>query len=123
MPLASRIRKTNESRVYLQSSCNDVPAGAVVESSLRESFRASSGYTLVDEQKPGAFLISLACINVGDGWVAAGYHYGLIVEAKPEKLGSALWNPSLGVFSVGPDAALRKGQQLFAKFDNDLHRQ
>jgi hypothetical protein len=61
----------------------------------------------------------MAYINVGNGWTAVGYHYGLIVEAKPD-IGTALWHPYLGVFSVGPDGAQQKG--LFAKFDNDAHR-
>jgi hypothetical protein len=110
-------------RVYLHGGHCDVPTGAVVESSLRDSIRSSSGYALADEEEAGAFLISLACVNVGEGWAAVGYHYGLIVGAKPEKLGNALWNPTLGVFSVGPDGARRKAQELFAKFDNEVHRQ
>jgi hypothetical protein len=59
----------------------------------------------------------MACINVGDGWAVVGYHYGLIVEAKPEKIGTALWHPHLGVFSVGPDGAQLKGRELCARFD------
>jgi hypothetical protein len=109
-------------KVYLHGGHCDVPAGAVVESSLRESIRSSSGYALVDKPEAGVFLISLACIDTGERWVAVGYHYGLLVEAKSEKLGTALWSPTLGVFSVGPDGAQRKGRELFAKFDNDVQQ-
>jgi len=60
-------------KVFLSGRCDD-PAAAVVESSLRESIISSSGYTLVQKQEPGVFLISLACVNAGEGWVAVGYH-------------------------------------------------
>jgi hypothetical protein len=109
-------------KVYLHGGHCDVPAGAVVESTLRDSIRSSSGYALADEQEAGGFLISLACVDVGNGWAAVGYHYGLIVGAKPERLGNALWNPTLGVFSVSADGGQRKGRELFAKFDNDVNR-
>jgi hypothetical protein len=111
--------------VYLSGSCNDNSTGAMVESSLRESIRSSSGYALVDEQKPGNFVITLACVNAGqegDGWTAVAYHYGLLMKATPESLGTGIWNPTLGVFTVGRAHAQSKRQELFARFDNDLHR-
>lgn len=111
--------------VYLSGTCSNNATGAVVESSLRDSIRSSSGYTLVNEQEPGVFSIALACIDAGtegEGWTAVAYHYGLIVKANPEKIGIALWNPTLGVFTVARVHAQSKGQELFARFDNDLHR-
>jgi hypothetical protein len=42
-------------RVHLSANC-DVPAGEVVESSLRESIRSSSGYVLADEEEAGEYL-------------------------------------------------------------------
>lgn len=111
--------------VYLSGACNDNATGAVVESSLRDSIRSSSGYALVDVQSPGNFLIALACVDAGEkgeGWTAVAYHYGLLMKATPESLGTGIWNPTLGVFTVGRAHAQAKGQELFAKFDNDLHR-
>jgi hypothetical protein len=111
--------------IFLSGRCNDNPTGAIVESSLRESVRASSGYTLVDKAEPGTFLISLACVDAGqegEGWTAVAYHYGLLMKASPENLGTSLWNPTLGVFTVGRAHAQNKGQELFARFDNDLHQ-
>jgi hypothetical protein len=122
---AQQKQETGKLKVYLAGACNGNPTGAIVESSLRDSILASSGYTLAQEQEAGAFLISLACVNAGsegEGWTAVGYHYGLIMKASPEKLGMALWNPTLGVFTVGRDHAQSKGQELFAKFDNDVHK-
>jgi hypothetical protein len=110
--------------VYLSGRCNDNLTGALVESSLRESIRASSGYTLVDVQEPGSFMISLACVDAGqegEGWTAVAYDYGLLLKANPENLGTSLWHPTLGVFTVGRAHAQNKGQELFARFDNDLH--
>jgi hypothetical protein len=112
--------------VYLIASCNNNPTGEVVESSLRESIRSSSGYVLAEKPEPAVWSISLACVNAGsegEGWTAVAYHYGLLMKATPEKLGLALWNPTLGVFTVGRDHAQSKGHELFAKFDNDMHRQ
>jgi len=111
--------------VYLTGSCNDNTTGAVVESSLRDSIRASSGYALVDVQSPGNFLIAIARVDAGaqgEGWTAVAYHYGLLMKAMPESLGTGIWNPMLGVFTVGRAHAQAKGQELFARFDNDLHR-
>ncbi len=111
--------------VYLSGSCNDNATGAVVESSLRDSIRSSSGYALVDVQSPGNFLIALACVNAGEqgeGWTAVAYHYGLLMKATPESLGTGIWNPTLGVFTVGRAHAQAKGQELFARFDNALHQ-
>jgi hypothetical protein len=110
--------------VYLTGSC-DGGTGAVVESSLRDSIRSSSGYALVNEQKPGEFLIALACVDAGaagEGWTAVAYHYGLLMKATPESLGTGIWNPTLGVFTVGRAHAQSKGQELFARFDNALHK-
>jgi len=111
--------------VYLTGSCNNNATGAVVESSLRDSIRSSSGYALVDVQSPGTFYIALACVDAGqqgEGWTAVAYHYGLLMKATPENLGTSIWHPSLGVFTVGRAHAQVKGQELFARFDNDLHR-
>jgi len=109
--------------VYLTSSCSSNGTGAVVESSLRDSIRSSSGYALVDVQSPGNFIIAIACVEAGeDGWTAVAYNYGLLMKASPESLGTGVWNPTLGVFTVGRAHAQVKGQQLFARFDNDLHR-
>jgi len=111
--------------VYLIASCNDNGTGAVVESSLRNSIRSSSGYALVDVQSPGNFLIAIVCGEAGkqgEGWTAVAYHYGLLMKATPESLGTGIWNPTLGVFTVGRAQAQAKGQELFARFDNDLHR-
>src|SRR5216684_3463080 len=58
-------KPTERINVYLTGSCNDNATGAVVESSLRDSIRASSGYALVDVQSPGNFLIALACVDAG----------------------------------------------------------
>jgi len=110
--------------VYLSGACDDA-TGAIVESSLRDSIRSSSGYVLVNKQEAGVFSIALACVNAGqegEGWTAVGYHYGLIVKPNPETLGIALWNPTLGVFTVARAHAQSKGQELFAKFDNEVHR-
>ena len=38
--------------VYLIASCNNNPTGEVVESSLRESIRSSSGYVLAEKPEP-----------------------------------------------------------------------
>ncbi|MGH9511489.1 MAG: hypothetical protein ACRD2U_05075 [Terriglobales bacterium] len=125
---AAAQEKPNERiNVYLSGSgaCTDNPTGAMVESSLRESIRSSSGYALVDVQSPGNFLIALACVDAGEkgeGWTAVAYHYGLLMKATPESLGTGIWNPTLGVFTVGRAHAQSKGQELFARFDNDLHR-
>ena len=111
--------------VYLSGACNDNATGAVVESSLRDSIRSSSGYALVNKQEAGVFCIALTCVNAGQegaGWTAVGYHYGLIVKASPETLGIALWNSTLGVLTVGRAHAQSKGQELFAKFDNEVHQ-
>jgi hypothetical protein len=111
--------------VYLTASCNDNATGAVVESSLRDSIRSSSGYALVDVQSPGNFLIALSCVNAGEqgeGWTAVAYQFGLVMKATPESLGTSIWNPTLGVFTVGRTHAQSKGQELFARFDNALHR-
>lgn len=111
--------------VYLSGACNDNATGAVVESSLRNSIRSAAGYALVDEERPGTFHIALACVNAGEqgeGWTAVAYQYGLVMKATPESLGTGLWNPTLGVFTVGRVHAQSKGQELFAKFDNDLHK-
>ncbi len=111
--------------VYFDASCDKNPTGEIVESSLRESIRSSSGYVLAEKQEPGVFLISLACINAGsegEGWTAVGYFHGLIVKTDPERLGTAVWGPALGVFTVGRVHAQSKGQELFAVFDNAVHR-
>ena len=108
--------------VYLAGACDD-PTGAIVESSLRDSIRASSGYTLATEKKPGEFLIGMACVTAGEGLAAVAYHYGLVMKATSESLGTGIWNPTLGVFTVGRAHAQSKGQELFARFDNDLHKQ
>lgn len=63
--------------MYLSGTCSNNATGAVVESSLRDSIRSSSGYTLVNEQEPGVFSIALACIDAGtegEGWTAVAYH-------------------------------------------------
>jgi hypothetical protein len=118
-------KPTERINVYLTGSCNDNSTGAVVESSLRNSIRSSGGYALVDVHSPGTFLIALACVDAGEageGWTAVAYHYGLLVKTTPESLGTSIWNPALGVFTVGRAHAQAKGQELFARFDNDLHR-
>jgi hypothetical protein len=118
-------QETIRLKVFVSGACNDNATGAVVESSLRDSILSSSGYTLVHQQEPGTFLIALACVNAGsesEGWTAVGYHYGLIMKANPETIGIGLWNPTLGVFTVGHDHARAKGQELFAKFDNAVNR-
>jgi hypothetical protein len=112
--------------VYLAASCDKNPTGEIVESSLRESIRSSAGYVLAEKQELGVFMISLACINAGsegEGWTAVGYFQGLIVKTQPETLGTAVWGPTLGVFTVGRAHAQSKGQELFAKFDNSMHKQ
>jgi len=122
---AQQKQESEKVAVYLTASCDKNPTGEVVESSLRESIRSSAGYVLAEKQEPGVFLISLACINAGsegEGWTAVAYFQGLIVKAQPEMLGTAVWNPTLGVFTVGRDHAQSKGQELFAKFDNEMHK-
>ena len=124
---ATAQQKTGRERlpVYLSATCEANATGAVVESSLRESIRSSTGYVLAEKKDPGIFLITLACVdagNEGEGWTAVAYHYGLLVGANPEKIGIALWNPALGVFTVGRGKAQSKGQEFFARFDNDVHR-
>jgi hypothetical protein len=112
--------------VFLTSECSDNSTGVIVESSFRESVRASSGYRLAERNEPGVFMIALACVNAGqagEGWTAVAYSYGMVMKANPEKLGISLWKPTLGVFTVGAPHAESKGKELFARFDSELHRQ
>jgi hypothetical protein len=112
-------------KVYFAGHCNENSTGAVVESSFRESILSSSGYTLTREKEPGTLFIAMACVdagNQGEGWTAVAYQYGLLTKANPETLGVAVWNPTLGIFTVGREHAQSKGQELFAKFDNDMHQ-
>lgn len=122
---AQQHRAEDRMSVYLSAACNDNSTGALVESSLREAIRSSSSYSLVDQEQAGTFLISLVCVNAGqegEGWTAVGYFYGLLMKANPDRLGLALWGPSGGVFTVGRAHAQSKGQELFARIDNDLHK-
>lgn len=128
LTLCATAQQKQESKrwpVYLKAACNDNQTGAVVESSLRESIRSSSGYVLTEKQEAGGLFITLACVNAGsagEGWTAVAYLYGLLVNVNPEKLGLALYSPTAGVFTVGRDHAQSKGQELFAKFDNDMNK-
>ncbi len=121
---AQQKQKAERLPVYLGAACDKNPTGAVVESALRESIRSSAEYVLAGKPEPGVFLISLACVNAGsegDGWTAVAYHYGLLVKSDPN-VGTALWAPTLGVFTVGRASAQSKGQELFAKFDDGVRK-
>ena len=111
--------------VYLGSSCEGNSTGSIVESSFRESVRASSGYRLVDQKEAGVFTVSLACVDAGqpsEGWSAIAYMFGLVMKPTPEGVGGlSIWRPSMGVFTTGAAHAQNKGQELFARFDNELH--
>lgn len=112
-------------KVYFAGHCNDNATGAVVESSFRESILASSGYELTREKEAGTLIFAMTCVNAGpegEGWTAVAYQYGLLMKANPESLGTAVWNPRLGIFTVAREHAQSKGQELFARFDNDLHQ-
>jgi len=76
---------------------------------------------LVDEEVPGIFEANLTCVKDGDGRSAMAFTFFLVVKTDPD-IGNAAWNPAISVSTVNREYAKDRGQELFSRFDNWVHK-